>query len=101
MEYKIVDNQSTSENPTSNVILKQIHQVLDNLVRTYNIKDTYIDQDCPWYEILAAATFTIFSTAKMLKGCSLVQLLFVHDMILLINTYSGLGINISEKSDAN
>ena len=38
MEYGIIANTSTLVNPTSNGILERIHQVLQNLVRTYNVK---------------------------------------------------------------
>ena len=38
IEYGIIAKQSTSGNPTSNVILERIHQVLGNLVRNHNIK---------------------------------------------------------------
>ena len=44
-------------------------------MRTYNIKDTYVEEDEPSLGILAAASFVIFSLG---------QLYFVHDMILPI-----------------
>ena len=53
---------STPENPTSNSILEWIHQILGNLVRTFNTKDTYVYEDGPWLENLEAAVFTILST---------------------------------------
>ena len=37
-QYGITEKPSTSENPTSNVILELIHKVLGNPVRTFNIK---------------------------------------------------------------
>ena len=52
----------TSVDPTYDAILKQIHQVIRNLVQAYNIKETYVDKDDPWSQILAAAAFAIFST---------------------------------------
>ena len=54
----------TSRNPTSYVILEQIHQVLGNLVLSYMIKETYIDEDGPWLDILKESAFPIFSTAN-------------------------------------
>ena len=72
------------ENATSNAILEQIHQVLGNLVRTYNIKNTYIDEYDPWSGILVTAAFTNSSTENRLKGYSPGQLLFGRDMILPI-----------------
>ena len=43
-EYGITSKPSTSGNPTSNAILEQIHQVLGNLVRTFNVQQTYVDE---------------------------------------------------------
>ena len=43
---------------------------MGNLVRTYNIKETYIDKDEPWSGILSASAFTIISTENRLKGYS-------------------------------
>ena len=42
-EYRIIAKPSTSGNSMSNMILKWIHQVLGNLVRTFNIQQTYVD----------------------------------------------------------
>ena len=47
-------------NQTSDSILEWINEVLDDLVRTYKIKDTYIDKENPWFGLLAGAAFTIF-----------------------------------------
>ena len=71
-------------NPISNAILEQIHQVIGNLVRTFNIQQTYVEKNDPWKEILAAAEFEIFSTTNAKKCYSPVQLIFGCDMILPI-----------------
>ena len=68
----------------SNTILEQIHQVLGNLVRNFNVQQTYFDKNDPWTEILAAAAFLISSTTSMQKFYSLGQLIFGRDMILQI-----------------
>ena len=45
-----------------NIVLEQIHQVIGNIVRTYNINKSYVDEDDPWLVILTATYFTIFLT---------------------------------------
>ena len=70
--------------PTSNAILEQIHQVIGNLVRNFNIKETYVDKDDPLSGILAAAAFSILSTSTRLKGYSVGQIVFVSKIILPI-----------------
>ena len=83
-QCRITSKPRTSGNPMSNAVLERIHQVLGNLVRTFNISQTYVDKDNPWAGILSAAKFTIFSTTNRKKGYSQGQLVFVRDMILLI-----------------
>ena len=61
-EYGITAKRSTLGNPNSNTILKQIHQVLGNIVRDFNTTKTYVDKYYPWLGILDAAAFAIFST---------------------------------------
>ena len=84
MEYRIVDKPSTSENPMSNAILEQIHQVLGKLVWTCIIIQTYVDKYEPWLGILDAGVLEIHSTTNILKVYSAGQLVFGCNMILLI-----------------
>ena len=76
-------------NPTSNAILEWIHQVVRNLVQTFNITQTYVYEDDPWLVILDAESFTIPPTTNRLKVYSLSQLLFCRDLILLIKNRVG------------
>ena len=81
MEYKISAKPSTLINPIYDEILKQIHQVLVNLVPTCNITQTYDDKDDSWLGILAVAEFVIHPTTN---SYSPVQLVFGRGMILPI-----------------
>ena len=64
MEYGITVKPITLVNPISDSILKQIHQVIGNLVLTCNITQNYDDKDDPWSVILATAAFVILSTTN-------------------------------------
>ena len=69
----------------SNAVFESIHEVIVNLVQTFNIStQTYVDEDDPWTVILAVAASAIFLTTNRQKGYSPVQLIFGRDMILLI-----------------
>ena len=68
----------------SNAIWEQILQVLGNLVRNFNIQQTYVDKNEPWTGILVAAEFTIRSKISRQKGYSPGQLIFGRDMIIQI-----------------
>ena len=75
----ITDKPSTLGNPMSNAIVERIHQVLGNLVYTFNV-----DKNDPWTGILAAAAFEIRSTTSGQKCYSPVQSMFVRNMIIPI-----------------
>ena len=71
-----------------NAIVERIHQVIRNLVRTYNIQETYVDDSGPWMGILTSAAFAVHSTYHTTKGKSRGQIVFGQDMILPINNVS-------------
>ena len=52
----------------SNAVLERIQQVPGNLVRAFNIYETYVDENHPWIGNLDASVFAIFSTTNRLKG---------------------------------
>ena len=63
MEYWITAKPSTLGKPMSNSVLERIHQVLKNLVQTFNrYTQTYVDKIDQWTVTLSAAAFGIFST---------------------------------------
>ena len=68
----------------SNAILERIHQVLRNLVWTFNIQQNYVDKNDPWAGILAVAEFAIISTTSSQNVHSTGQLIFGRDMVLPI-----------------
>ena len=81
----LLSSQELQVNPISNAILEWIHQVLGNLVQTFNMQQTYVDKNDPWTGILSAAAFANHSTTRRQKGYSPGQLLFVRDIIIPIN----------------
>ena len=72
-------------NPQADAIIERINQSLGRLVYTYNIQETYIDDDDPWMGILAIAAFAVRSTYHIIKNKSPNQLVFGRDMMLPIN----------------
>ena len=57
---------------------------MGNLVRNFNIRETYFDEYYPWLVILAGAAFVIISTENRLNGYSTGQLVFGGDTIIPI-----------------
>ena len=68
----------------SNILFEIIHQVLGNLVRTYNFNKTYVEKYDQRLVILTAAAFEILWTENMFKYYSLYQLRFGRDIIIPI-----------------
>ena len=60
-EYVIKTKPACSGNPQANAIIEIIHKVLGNLIRTFNLHDTYVDDAEPWMGILASAAFAVQS----------------------------------------
>ena len=58
-------------------------------MRTCNNTQTYVEKCYPWLVILDAAEFSIHSKTNNLDSYSLGQLVFDHDMILLIKHNMG------------
>ena len=87
MEYdykQAITIKNLVETTWLNEILEIIHSALGNLVRTYTIKDAYIDEDDPCLGIFSFVEFAIHYNANNLKGYTLVQLIVGRDIILQV-----------------
>ena len=81
----ITAKPSTFGNSMSNTVLERIHQLIGNLVRTFNISTKpYVDKNDPWSGILDTAEFVISSTTNRKKIYSPGKLIFGRDMIITI-----------------
>ena len=83
-DYGIKRKIISMGNPQANAIVKHVHQMLGNLIRSFELQDNpYLDADDPWSGILAAALFAMCSmyhtTLCAMPGG---QLIFGKDMIL-------------------
>ena len=67
--------------------MERIQPYLGNLVRTYNIQEAYAYEGDLCMGILSDVVFVIHSTQNMLRGYTLVQLVFGHNIILHIKYY--------------
>ena len=65
--------------------IERIHKTITNLVQTYNLHETYVDEDEPCIGILSATAFVVRSTYHRNKGKSPGQLVFVQDITTPIN----------------
>jgi hypothetical protein len=73
------------QNPQANVIVEHAHQMLGNLIRSFQLQDKpYYDPDDPQGGILAAVAFALRSTYHMTLQAMPGQLVFGRDMVLNI-----------------
>ena len=83
-DYGITAKPITVRNPQASAIVERIHQVIGNIIRTFELEDNYLDEDDPWKGILSATAFAVRSTYHTTLQKSPGQLVFGRDMILNI-----------------
>ena len=81
-DYGIKCKYITTRNAQANSIIERVHQVLGNLMRTFELEKNYLDEDDPWAGLLAAAAFAIRSTYHTTLKATPGQLVYGRDMVL-------------------
>ena len=84
-DYGIKRRPTTSNNPQANAILECIHQVIGNMIKTfevYNRED--LDQEDPWSRMLTAIMFGLRSTFHSTLKATPMQLVYARDATLPI-----------------
>ena len=79
-DYGIKVKAITVRNPQANAIVERIHQVIDNMIRTFELEDKDVDQDV-WKGIIAATSFAVRSTWHSTLQATPGQLVFGRDMV--------------------
>jgi transposase InsO family protein len=83
-DYGIKGKPITVRNPQANAIVERVHQVIGNIIRTFELENNYLDEEDPWKGILSATAFAVRSTFHTTLHQSPGQLVFGRDMILNI-----------------
>jgi transposase InsO family protein len=58
-DYGIKGKPITVRNPQANAIVERIHQVIGNIIRTFELEGNYLDEEDPWKGILSAKGFAV------------------------------------------
>jgi hypothetical protein len=61
-EYGVTAKPITVRNPQANCIVERVHQLIGNIIRTFELENNYLDDDDPWNGILSATAFAVRST---------------------------------------
>jgi transposase InsO family protein len=83
-DYGIKGKPITTRNPQANAIVERVHQVIANIIRTFELENNYMDEEDPWKGILSATAFAVRSTYHTTLQSTPGQLVFGRDMILNI-----------------
>ena len=84
-EFNLVTKPASVRNPQGNSILERIHQVMGNMIKTFQVYNRDdMDENDPWSGILGAVMFALRSTIYNTLEATPMQLVFGRDTILLI-----------------
>ena len=83
-DYGIKGKPITVRNPQANAIVERVHQVIGNIIRTFELENNYLDDEDPWKGVLSATAFAVRSTFHTTLRQSPGQLVFGRDMIFNI-----------------
>ena len=81
-DYGVKKKPTTTRNPQANSIIERIHQTIGNMIRTFQIGKSELDEDDPWSGILAAVMFATRATYHTTTQATPTQLVFGRDAIL-------------------
>ena len=82
-DYGIKRKIISTQNPQANTIVEHAHQMLRNLIRSFELQDNqYIDMGDPWLGILATALFAMCSMYHTTLHTMPGKHVFGRDMIL-------------------
>ena len=87
-DYVLKSKPITTRKPHSNVIIKQIHQNIGNIICTFYVSN--IVNNDPWSGILSATMFAVRTTYHTILQASTIQLVFGRDAILNIKRVADL-----------
>jgi len=80
-DYGALGRPITSRNPQANAVLERIHQVIGNIIRSFELQTNYLDEDEPWKGILSAVAFAIRATYHTTLQKTPAQLVYGRDLI--------------------
>ena len=83
-DYGIKPKPISVRNPQANAIVEFIHQVIANIIWTFELGSIYLDVEDPWKGVLGAMAFAVRSTYHTTLKKTPVKLVFGRDMIFPI-----------------
>jgi len=82
-DYGIICQSTTVRNSQANSIIERIHQTLGNIIRTFELHESDLIIESPWWDgILSAAMFALRATYHTTLQATPTQLVFGKDAML-------------------
>ena len=81
-DYRIICKPITTRNPQANLILKQTHQTISNILRMFQVKNSELELKDPWKGFLSEVIFSMQSIVHTTMQATPMQLVFGHDAIM-------------------
>ena len=82
--YELKEKPTSGYNPQSNGVVERVHQVLNDMLRTFELEHKKLNSKEPWKQFLAAAAFAIRATYHTTLQATPAQLVYGRDMLLPI-----------------
>ena len=84
INYGITGKPTSSYNPQSNGILERVHQVVGNMLRTFQLEEQALDTKYPFRLFLSAIAYAIRNTYHITLEATPAELVFGRNMLLPI-----------------
>ena len=98
-DYGITREGSTVRNPQSNAMIERVHQTIGNIIRTFELNKSELEESIPFAGILAATMFATRATYHTTLQAMPAQFVFGRDAIL--NTQFEANWSISKRESRN
>jgi hypothetical protein len=79
--YDIQAKPTTSHNPQANAIIEQVHKVVNDMLRSFDLKQESWEEDNPFDDFLQPTAWAIRSTYHTTLQAMPYQIVFDRDMI--------------------
>ena len=84
-DYGIIRKPITKRNPQANFRKERIHQIIGNMIRTFEAQKALLDEEDPWAGMLIAVMFATQAIYHNTLKATPIQLVFRQDAVLNTN----------------
>jgi transposase InsO family protein len=87
-DYGVKAKLITVRNPQANAIVERVHQVIGNIIRTFELENNYLYETDRWKGILSATAFAVCFTFHTTLQNTPGQLVFGRDFSHNLTKYT-------------